>query len=257
MTTRAKPTYVTYSSLATFESCPRRYGLNALFHWRLSMLQKPTRVSYSAIATFEECPAEYHYDYISGERIDASSPALNKGNRLHKNVENYLKGDILVEQLATELYPIRDYLVTFKQLEARSEEVWLVNRDWEVEEQESENTFIKAITDVHYLLTPTLFIVDLKSGQRYPEHADQLHLYALMGLVKYPEAEKVMVSALYLDGPGPQYTYHRKDLEGLKLWWTARANRVLDAIEYPPTPSASSCKWCSYAKSKKGPCEHG
>lgn len=218
---------------------------------------KPTRASYSSITTFETCPASYEYAYLSDNPIDSSSPATRRGTRLHKACEDYLKGITPITRLPVELLPIKDYLSVFLQLQAISEEVWLVNRDWGTQDEEDSNTFIKGVVDIHYVLDNSLFIVDLKTGKAYPEHADQLQLYALMGLIKYPEVKEALVSAVYLDGPGDITRYARDQLEGLKIFWGNRVLNLLNATEYPFTPSRESCKWCPYAKSKKGPCNYG
>lgn len=220
---------------------------------------KPTRTSYSALTTFENCPAEYSFSYLSGERIDNSSPASRRGTRLHLACEDFLNGKLPFAQLPVELYPIRDFLSIYKQLEAKAEEVWLVDRDWNIQypHEEDENTLIKAVVDIHYVLDGSLYVIDLKSGKEYPEHKDQLQLYAVMGLLKYPDVSQVVTSALYLCGVGEVTTYTRDQLEGLKMFWNARALLQINAKSYPATPSASACRWCAYAKSKSGPCEHG
>ena len=220
---------------------------------------KPTRTSYSALTTFENCPASYAFDYLSGESIDSSSPASRRGTRLHLACESFLKGTLPFANLPIELYPIRDFLSIYKQLGALAEEVWLVDRDWNLQHphEEDEATMIKAVVDIHYTIDDVLYVVDLKSGKEYPEHKDQLQLYSVIGLLKYPQVKEVRASALYLCGVGEVTTYSRDSLEGLKMFWKNRALIQLNANLYPATPSTSACRWCQYAKSKAGPCEHG
>lgn len=220
---------------------------------------KPTRTSYSALTTFEDCPAKYSYRYLTGEYIDSSSPATRRGTRLHLACESFLKGALPFANLPIELYPIRDFLSVYKQLGALAEEVWLVDRDWNIQRphEEDEATMIKAVVDIHYAIGDVLYVIDLKSGKEYPEHKDQLQLYSVIGLVKYPQIKEVRASALYLYGAGEVTTYSRDSLEGLKMFWKNRALIQLNANLYPATPSTSACRWCQYAKSKAGPCEHG
>jgi RecB family exonuclease len=170
--------------------------------------------------------------------------------------ERYLKGEIPQERLPIDFWKIKPVLLALKDAGAIAEEVWLVDRDWVHQDLEDENTLLKALTDIHYLTEDTIHITDLKTGRNYPEHEIQLQIYAVLGLLKYPTHNRVRVSALYVDDgvEGHVHVYHRGMLPHLLEHWQERIDKLFNATEFPPTPSAEACKWCKLKKSRGGPC---
>jgi len=216
---------------------------------------KPTRTSYSAMTTFESCPKSYALYYLEGHKTEAGA-AANRGTRLHTACERFLKGEIELQQLSIDFFQIKAQLHIMKECGAKSEEVWLLSDDpWALQEVEDDTTRFKSIVDIHYVIGETLFIRDLKSGRRYPEHDDQLQGYALVGFHRYPEVTQVDVAALYLEGPAPSMVYPRAMLPHLQTFWKGRWDIVLGAEEYPATPSQDACRYCKYPK--MGLCDVG
>lgn len=219
------------------------------------MNQMPTRWSYSSLSTYESCPAKWYYGYIVG-LTGEPSPAMARGTRLHADCENYVKGDLMV--VPYELKKVALRLEDLKQKKAKAEETWLLGRNWEHNEVAP---WIKAIIDVHWLEPDgkVLHIIDHKSGREYPEHREQLELYALIGLCRFPEVKRAEYEALYLD------TGHtsnagailRGDVMNSRVQsWNNRAIRIFEDQKYLPRPGGA-CRWCDYSAKKGGPCEAG
>lgn len=221
----------------------------------MSKYDKPTRTSFSALTTFEACPLSYKLYYMDGHKSEAGA-AAQRGTRLHTACERYLKGEIELQKLSIDFLQIKSQLHIMKELKAKAEEVWLIRDDtWEFQDEESPETSFKAIVDIHYVVSKTLFIRDLKSGRRYPEHDDQLQAYALCGMLRYPEVDNVDVGALYLEGPAPSTVYPRAMLPHLQTFWKGRWDLLFNATEYPATPSRDACYFCNYPK--MGLCDVG
>lgn len=218
---------------------------------------RPTRVSYSAISTFEACPLSYKLHYLDDIKSDRPRPAADRGTRLHLACERYLKNEIALEKLPIDFRVIKKVLVMVKEMGAKAEEVWLTSSDWNIQDEESEDTLIKSVVDIHWIVDQTLYIYDLKTGRKYAEHADQLQLYAAMGKAKYPHVKYVHVAALYLEGAEPPTVYGEALLPHIQQYWKDRANSVLQAEEFPATPSADACRYCDYRGSTGGPCIYG
>lgn len=216
---------------------------------------KPTRWSYSSITTYESCPAKWYYSYIEQLPYQPSA-AMVRGTRLHSDCEGYVKGEIMV--VPFELKKVALRLEDFKQKGAKAEEVWLLDKEWNPTEDQDE-AWIKAIIDVHYLTPGVLNLTDYKSGREYPEHKEQLELYAVIGLCKYPELKRAEYEALYLDGG---YTSNhgavlRGDmLDQKRKNWNARAIRIFEDNTYLPNPGGA-CRWCDYSGKRGGPCKAG
>src|SRR5215471_1385990 len=207
----------------------------------------PTRTSYSALSLFEECPKAYMLGYYEG--IDTpSGPAAELGSRLHKACERYLKGEIDLQLLPLQLVPIKPMLLDFKGKSAISEEVWLVTKNWDYQEEETPETAFKAIIDIHYVWQDWLYIWDLKTGRRWDSHYDQLYSYTPMGMVKYPDVKGVVAAPLYLDGPGSAKTFPREMLKAIQDQWSERWGKLFQNQDWGKNEGPESCRWCEYPR---------
>lgn len=213
------------------------------------------RTSYSALTKYEDCPLKYKLSYLDGINY-ASGPAAAKGTRLHTACERFLKGEIPATALSVDFMRIRPLLEVAKEKGAKAEEIWLIRDDtWEFQAEETPDTTFKAIVDIHWIEDNILHIRDLKTGRPGNSHYDQLEAYAVLGLMRYPEVEEVVVAPIYLEGEGAHTCYPRALEPFLQQVWKGRWDKLYGATEFPATPSNEACKWCSYKKSKGGECE--
>lgn len=216
---------------------------------------KPTRTSFSALSTFEECPKRYEISYLHGVENKVGA-AAERGTRLHLACERFLKNEIPIQKLPLDFKRIREELEKYRLVNAKAEEVWLCTHDGTYQEVEDEHTRFKAVVDIHYRFGDKLIIRDLKTGQSYPEHDDQLQAYALLGFSRYPDVKEVIVAPLYLEGLGSEKTYTVDDRPYLLAFWQVRWGNLFAATEYPANPAPKTCRWCSYRASKGGPCDY-
>lgn len=214
-------------------------------------MNRPKRWSYSALSTYNECAAKYYYSYIEN-RPWPSSAAMMRGTRLHKDAE-----DFMIEPSMPVPYELRKIGQTLEGLRAKSarpEVTWLVNKDWQPVEDQS-HAWVKAIVDVHHVEDNVLYCYDYKSGQQYPSHRDQLELYSILGLLKYPYIDRAESGAIYIDGgfTGSEGSIIRPMLPKLIEKWDGQAKRMEADQDFIASPG-SACRWCPYATSKGGPC---
>jgi hypothetical protein len=177
---------------------------------------------------------------------------MARGTRLHADCENFLKGTLSV--LPWELNKASLRLLDLKTKGAKSEEVWCLDKDWR---PSILNMWIKAIVDVHWFEGDVLHVRDFKSGREYPEHRDQLELYALIGLAHFPEVKRAEYGAIYLDTghvSNEGAVLRGNMMDSKVVSWHSKAERMMADETYLPKPGGA-CKWCDYAKSKGGPCE--
>jgi len=213
---------------------------------------RPTRHSYSSLRTYKECPAKYAYSYI--DRIPSPpSAAMDRGSRLHKLCEDYLGGG-----LPSCPYDIRRIGVKIFQMRGKGalpEQTWLLDKDWYATENPGD-AMLKAIIDVHYMDSGVLKIHDYKSGREYPEHQDQLELYALIGLQRFPLTGRVEASAIYIDTgiEGQPRSIIRPMLPKLRQRWDGLIARVGADGEFLPTPGGH-CRRCHYRSDAGGECD--
>jgi len=192
--------------------------------------------------------------------VHVPGPAAQRGTRLHKNAEDYIKQtpeDPV--QLCKEMIPLGPELERMRLNGWKSEEIWLMDASWSPVQDES-LAWGKAIIDLHKMDGDVLNIVDLKSGKRYPEHEEQLQIYALMGMKRYKDVKRVDVAAWYIDEGGRlghSMSYMPEMFDHYATPWTKLANEILTATEFLPTPSRNACRFCPYKASQGGPCELG
>lgn len=219
-------------------------------------MSMPTRWSYSSVTTYESCAAKWKYSYLDGIPYKPSA-AMARGSRLHSDCENYVKGTLIA--LPYELKKVALRIENLRTKGAKAEAVWLLDKDWKPT-QFPADAWVKAIVDVHHFPTPDVIdLCDYKSGREYPEHRDQLELYAVVALCTHPEVKRVEYSALYLDAgySSNEGALLRGDmLEHKRKSWHDRAIRIWEDKQYLPNPGGA-CRWCDYSVKKGGPCQSG
>lgn len=213
--------------------------------------QRPSRWSYSAWSTYEDCPAQYAYSYIHKLPWPAS-PAMARGTMLHQQAEDYMNDPSM--PVPYDLRKIGRTLDELRSKRAMAEQTWLADNLWRVTEYQP-SAWTKAIVDVHYLSGDVLHLYDYKSGREYPSHRDQLEFYSVLGLIRYPEAQRAESGAIYIDGgfTGNEGSIIRAMMPKLVDKWNERGMRMMSDTNFIAAPGGH-CKWCPYRASAGGPC---
>ncbi|MCA9367022.1 PD-(D/E)XK nuclease family protein [Candidatus Kaiserbacteria bacterium] len=217
--------------------------------------------SYSSLTQFETCP---HQTFLAKvEKLpQASSPALDRGNQIHKLAEDYVKGEG-GDQLPDELKKFASEIEELKQLYAEGtvevEGDWAFTTDWETTGYYADDTWNRMKLDV--LVRDSLTsakVVDYKTGKKFGnefKHAQQGQLYAVGTFLRYPELQYLEVEFWYLDhGEKLQKTYTREQAMMFLPMWTQRATKLTTCTDFIAKPSKSNCRWCSF---KNNGCEWG
>lgn len=173
---------------------------------------------------------------------------------MHSMAEDFVNGTI--QTVPSEIKKIGSLLITLQSRKAQPEAVWLLDKEWKPVTH-LDQTWIKAIVDVHYVSKDVLFIKDYKSGQMYDNHRDQLELYGIMGLQIYPDVNRVEYSAVYMDTgyEGMEGGLLRSMLPKMVKKWHEPAEAMFADTVFEPKVGPQ-CRWCPYAKAKGGPCEY-
>lgn len=213
-----------------------------------------TRFSYTSISTYENCPAQFKYSYIDNFEAPSSAAAM-RGTRLHKMAEDFMRDNI--QRIPHEIQKLGPAITILKTQNAIPEEAWMVDKDWKTTEDKS-NARIKAVIDVHYRLGDVVYLKDYKSGQMYDDHRNQLELYGILALCRYPDAKRVDTSALYIDTgyEGMQGSIIRQMLPALKNTWEGKIIKIEQDDVFEPKPEKRKCDWCAFQKRKGGPCQY-
>jgi RecB family exonuclease len=112
----------------------------------------------------------------------------------------------------------------------------------------------------------TLVVIDHKTGsmrdERKAEYMEQLELYGLAGLIKFPDIDIVSPRLWYLDHgivyPDPveeELEFTQKDKPRLIKMWDKRTKPMLNDTTYTPKPN-HGCQWCDFSSAKGGACKY-
>lgn len=236
-----------------------------------------TSWSYSRFGTYKQCPLKAKLSILDKIQ-EPKNDAMERGNKVHKGAEDFLKGDIA--RVPAELKSLEAKL---KQLKAKRkknpeqvlvEEMWVFRSDWtETVWNDWAQAWLRVKMDCAELIlakgqAPILDIIDWKTGKfsprwNLPDYMEQMELYGLGGLLKfgaqYPDVQ-VRPRLAYTDAgiafpdydspitnENPAQVYTMADLPGLKKKWEKATRQMLNDQKFAPKPN-DKCKWCHYRK---------
>lgn len=207
--------------------------------------------SYSSLGLYQQCPAKYKFQRIDKIPVPPrDTSAMDRGTRLHKEVEDYLEGGLPV--LSDELkhmYPILD---SFRARRARPEVKFMLDRDFNPVE---EDAFFVGYIDIVIIEGTTAEAIDSKTG-KIRDYSSQLEFYGNAILSTHPEVEEVTGKAMFLDHKGKMSPKVLVDRDSMEL---VREDiiEVVECVEtdavWSPNPSYL-CRYCDYSKDNGGCC---
>lgn len=224
-----------------------------------------TSWSYSRWADHAECPRRArlkHLDKFVPPGEPKKSPALERGDRIHKDAEAYVKGGL--KRLPKELSAFADEFKHLRKIGAVAEGKWALTITWQpVDFFDWNAAWLRVVLDAHHALaTDRAKVIDYKTGKVYGTSADQLELYAVAGFANYPDVKVIETELWYLDQglilPADEEarTFDRRQLPNLQKKWRERVIPMMRDKKFVPRPGPH-CWRCDYSKKKGGPCEFG
>ena len=225
-------------------------GKNKRFTW-----------SYSRWANWKACPLKFHLSVWRKEFGLApfkSSPAIERGIRIHNLAEQYVRGNI--QGIPREFADWHTEFNALKNEGASVEEDWWFDNKWiKVPHLDWNNVWLMAKSDAYMELDEDeLLVVDHKTGGIYASHSDQAELYATAALSIFDTVDTVQVEFWYLDKNDiGNYIFERDKLYNLKDKWSTRARKMERQKTFEPTPNSDACRFCDFHIKKGGPCNVG
>lgn len=216
------------------------------------------RHSYSAWQAYKQCPFKYKCRYIDHVPVGEPSEALVNGNKVHAAAEAFLKKE--TETVHSKLMKFDTHLRKLRAMKSLFvEQDMAFTYMWEPCAWDDPNAWLRMKLDVLYPLGLNgTFVGDWKTGKVYPDHAEQLGIYAL-GCFKGLDSDVVMAEDWYCDTGIKSKTERfdrNRDEKLLQEMWEGRIRRMENDNIFAPTKNRL-CGWCEYGKGKGGPCKHG
>lgn len=230
-------------------------------------IKKLTSWSFSRWQQYEECPLKAKLKFI--DKLPPKTPpnreALDRGTSIHKLAEQYVLHDGKSPHLPTELKLFKqEFLQARKCKDVKVESELAFDRGWNPCDWKDWNrAWVRIKIDLSMKVKKLLKVVDHKTGRLKEEDSSpQLELYALGGLLEYPDVDMVVTDLWFLDqgeirplrdDDSTIGVYHRSDISTLKKRWEKRVVPMLNDTKFAPKPGPY-CRWCEYSKVKGGPC---
>lgn len=217
-----------------------------------------TSWSWSRYKAHKDCPAAFKYDSIDRLPRTMTSPAMDRGDAIHKKAEAYTKDETKLMPL--ELNRFEKQFKELKRLKPIVETGWSFRRDWSYtgrKEWFGPDVWLRVKTDVTVLYADaTAEVIDHKTGRVYEDNADQVGLFALSGFMRYPQLKHITTRLWYLDtGDELIEEYDVAQVPMLKQVWERRIRPMFADRRFPPRPSWR-CRNCSFSKGNGGPCQY-
>ena len=220
-------------------------------------MSKITAWSFSRWKTYEKCPRLAKYKFVDKLK-EPGSPAMDRGTEIHTYAEEALSKGVEVHETLSAFAPQIDALRTYAApdvLRVECHSAYTV--EWKPTDWFSANVYVRIKSDVmaYYDPTKTVVNVDWKTGKTRGQ-VEQLELYAIDGLLSFPEARKVDARFWYVDlAEEERVGMDRTDLDKLIKKWDRRVIKMRNDEKFDPNPG-NACRWCHFSKKKGGPCEY-
>ena len=217
--------------------------------------------SFSRLQTFETC--KYRAALQWRDKVPDLQPktAADRGTQIHQEAEDYVCGKAAFTHnlrfFHTDLAALAKHYAEGRVV---CEEEWAFDNDWNPAAWRE--GWLRLKCDAVCFLDDThVAVIDYKTGKRFGneiKHAEQLQLYAICALLRYPKAEQVTCELWYLDqNELASFVMKRSQLGKYLKLYDRRGQAFTSEEEFKPTANIHSCKYCPYRPDKQGDCVYG
>ena len=208
---------------------------------------------FSKLDVFRTCKAKFKYQFIEKLPSDGS-PAMERGQKMHENIEAYLNG--WETTLIPENEGWKDALDALKQRDFKAEQALGFDSSWQLlPDWFGKSTWLRVKMDASYKENNKGKAIDFKSGKYRIPSTEQIELYAIGLHAANPELEEVSTEFWFLDtGETYERTYTSSELLALRKKYEGYTVPMYAEETWPPEPSRE-CRWCPYSRTKGGKCK--
>lgn len=211
--------------------------------------------SYSRLTAFETCPWRFKLTALTKVVREKQGPELVEGNRVHKVLERYAKGEADIPAADKHLRPIGDMVRTAKGHKLFEHEFALTRAltptgYWDAD------CWVRGKWDVGIIRDKSAIIIDYKNGKRKPD-LEQLQLFAGSALSSLPHIEGVTTAYAWLQANKLDREFFTRE-DAVNIWrgFAIRVHRMEEAAKndhFPKRPSGLCKSYCPVGKKN---CEH-
>ncbi len=219
--------------------------------------------SHSTLKTFETCA---YRSYIAKVKRIAEDfgPAAKRGSEIHEQAEHYVNGTLgeMPDTLNKFTKQFEHLRKLYNDSKVELEGEWGFTIEWEACHWMAPDVWARIKLDaiVHENETSAR-VIDYKTGRQFGNeigHGQQALTYAIGSFLRYPKLQHVQTELWYLDhGTVTEHSYTRDQALLFLPKLHERAMVMTTAEKFPPNPSKTNCKWCSYKNGEEPACQWG
>lgn len=204
--------------------------------------------SYSTLDSFETCPRRHFLTKIAKTVVEQQTEALTWGNQVHKALENRI---VKREALPSNMVQYEPIAANLERAGVggmvEAEQKMCLNKNLTPTAYFAQDAWVRGITDITITKKHRAFIGDYKTGRPNPNSA-QLRLTAAMTMAYKPYVDEVINTFIWLQtGTITTEKFTRDDLPTIWQDFAPRVQRMEIAVtegKFPPKPSGLCGKWC-------------
>jgi hypothetical protein len=204
-------------------------------------------VSYSRIKMFEECPKKFQEVTLLKRYKTAQSEPQIRGERIHRHLENALKGGHIDREIE-HMTPIIEKLNGISWDHKLVEHEIVYGHNFEKRSWFDKDVRWRIKIDFAGIKDGLAIIYDWKTGKTPSE---QLPLYSAAIMKDFPEVNECDAKFIFVDQKKTEgKRYGRADCDFIWQEYLERAESIQIANEsniWPTTPSHFVCRWCPVA----------
>ena len=211
-------------------------------------MSKPITWSYSSLALYQQCPKKYYHLKVVKDIKEPLSEAITFGNEIHKIAEEYVgKGRPIPEKYNH----IEPALKVLKDMpgEKLCENKLGLTADLKPCGFFDKNVWWRGVADIIILQGDTALTVDYKTGKssKFAE-LKQLEIVSLAIFKHFPEVKKVKAGLMFLFADDFVKTAYLADSQQ-ELWgsWISDVGQLQASVEndmWNPKPNFTCRGWC-------------
>lgn len=219
-----------------------------------------TAWSWSRYETYAQCPFKFAQEVFHNNR-QPQNESMRRGAKMHDEIADFLrkKTDVVPPCVKNHTDIVMDLRENHDPI---VEQKWGFNKTWGRTTYFGDNVWLRASLDALVLYPDhTGEAIDWKSGRRYKKNDEQIELFGLVALVRYPNLHKITTRLTYVDmDAGPESEvydeFHAKDKEKLKRKWEDKVRPMFEDTILAPRQN-DRCHFCHLNRSNGGPCRYG
>lgn len=204
--------------------------------------------SYSSLTSFETCPKRYYHIKVAKDVVDTPGEAATWGSTVHKYLEDRVRDGTPLPVSVSHYEGLAAPIANSSGVKIVEQQM-AVNKNLQPTEWMATDAWCRGIVDVGIVSTSQdrALLLDWKTGKRKPDN-DQLMLFAGLAFSHYAELRVVQTGFVWLkEGKVDKQAFRREEAPVIWQKFVPRVNRMERAFnegKFHPKPSGLCARYC-------------